>query len=114
LGLDFAEANYIAVYDNSGKLVWGAEPVVPEEVNNPAIGIVRLPDGLLLSLQETSNLRLDLVNAAGMPQKFLHQGVLGAGEHLIPVNWLSVDIPRTYLVVRLNGNIVSSQILSKL
>jgi hypothetical protein len=114
LGLDFAEANYIAVYDNAGKLVWGAEPVIPEEINNPAIGIARLPDGLLLSLQETSNLRLDLVNAAGMPQKFLHQGVLGIGEHLIPVNWLSVDIARTYLVVRLNGHIISSQILSKL
>jgi hypothetical protein len=114
LGLDFAEARYIAVYDNAGNLVWGAEPVIAEEINNPAIGIVRLPDGLLLSLQETSDLRLDLVNAAGMPQKFLHQGILGVGEHIIPVNWSNVDIARTYLVVRLNGHIISSKILSKL
>jgi hypothetical protein len=54
------------------------------------------------------------VNAAGMPQKFLHQGVLGAGEHLIPVNWSTMDIAKTYLVIRLNGHIISGQILSKL
>jgi len=82
-------------------------------MNNPAIGIAPLPDGLLITLPENSQLRLDLVNAAGIPQKFLYQGTLGAGEHIIPVNWSNIDFARTYLVTRLNGKI-TTQLISTL
>jgi len=109
----FSEANYIAIYNSNGNLIWGTEPVIPENISsNPPIEIAILPDGLLISLLENSNLMLDLVNAAGMPQKFLFQGTLSAGQHLIAANWSNVDFARTYLVVRLNGQI-SSQLISK-
>jgi hypothetical protein len=113
LGIDFSEAYYMAVYDSKGNLIWGAEPVTPSEANDPTIKITRLPDGLLVTLLENSELRLDLVNVAGIPQKFLYQGFLGAGESIIPVNWSNVDISKTYLVVRLNGKI-TTQLLSTL
>ncbi|GBU24922.1 hypothetical protein R83H12_01558 [Fibrobacteria bacterium R8-3-H12] len=92
-------------YDSQGNLIWGTEPIIPSETNNPAIDIVRLPDGLLITLLENSLLRLDLVNAAGMPQKFIYQGTLGAGQHIVPVDWSNIDFARTYLVTRLNGKI---------
>ncbi|MDR1830922.1 MAG: hypothetical protein LBQ76_09155 [Candidatus Fibromonas sp.] len=113
LGIDFSEAHYITVYDSEGNIIWGTEPMIPEEMDYPAIEFTRQPDGLLVSVHELSNIRLDLVNAAGMPQKFLYQGVLNVGEHLIPMDWSAVDLARTYLVARLNGRI-SSQLLSKL
>jgi len=113
LGTDFSEAHYMAIYDSNGNLIWGTEPIIPGQVDSPAIGVARLPNGLLVTLLESSQLRLDLVNAAGMPQKFIYQGTLGAGEHMIPVDWSNVDIARTYLVVRLNGKI-TTQLLSTL
>jgi len=94
-------------------LIWGAELMAPSVANNSGIGITRLPDGLLITLLENSQLRLDLVNAAGMPQKFLYQGTLGAGEHIIPVNWSNIDFAKTYLVARINGKI-TTQLISTL
>jgi hypothetical protein len=123
---EWALAKGIEVFDAAGNRIYGKglswqnppsesnEPIIPVESNNPIIGITRSPDGLHVTLHETAYLRLDLVNAAGMPQKFLHQGTLNAGEHFINVNWSTVDIARTYLVARLNGQIISTQLLSKL
>jgi len=131
ISAEWALAKGIEIFDASGNRIYGKEPVwpveiasqdnitwgdelmTPSEMNNPAIGIVRLPDGLLVTLLENSQLRLDLVNAAGIPQKFLYEGFLGAGERVIPVNWSNIDISKTYLVVRLNGKI-TTQLLSKL
>jgi hypothetical protein len=112
LGAEFSEARYMAVYDSEGNLIWGMEPVIPAEISAP-LEITRLPNGLMVPLLESTLLRLDLVNAAGTPQKFIYQGTLGAGEHIIPVDWSGVDFSRTYLVVRLNGKI-TAQLLSTL
>ncbi|MDR3000197.1 MAG: hypothetical protein LBU89_02940 [Fibromonadaceae bacterium] len=114
LTADFSEAYYMAAYSSDGNIIWGIEPVLPEEIDNPAIEASRLPNGLLIKLPESMQLRLDLVNAAGMSQKFLYQGTLNAGQHTIPVDWSNIDIAKTYLVIRANGKIVSSQLLSKL
>jgi len=125
---EWALANDIEVFDAAGNRIYGKEPSWPSssssyssssaqlslnQTNNSEIDIALLPDGIKITMLETSSLGLDLVNAAGMPQKFLYQGSLGAGEHIIPVNWSSIDFAKTYLVVRLNGQI-TTQLLSKL
>jgi len=126
ISAEWALAKNIEVFDASGNRIYGKEPIWPVEpaysnaphiydnsgnLNNPNIKISRLPDGLLVTLLENSELRLDLVNVAGIQQKFLYEGFLGAGERIIPVNWSNVDISKTYLVVRLNGKI-TTQLLS--
>ncbi|MDR0516256.1 MAG: hypothetical protein LBH25_04355 [Fibromonadaceae bacterium] len=103
----FSEARYMAAYDSKGNLIWGTEPVIPS-LSSPAIGITLLPEGLLVTLLESSQIRMDLVNAAGIPQKFIYQGTLGAGTNIIPLDWSTMDITKTYLAVRINGNIATS------
>lgn len=114
IGATFGEAHYVALYNSAGNLIWGAEPLVPNAGDSRKFNVVRTPDGLTLGLEESANLRLDLVDVAGMPKKFIFQGALDAGEHSIVVDWSGVDLAKTYLVVRLNGQVVTTQLLSNL
>ena len=114
VGTTFKEANYVALYDGNGKLVWGTEPVIPDISTPPAIEISKTSEGVVLHLLQSAQVRVDLVNVAGMPVRFVYSGTLSAGDQLIALDWSGIDLNNTYLMVRLNGQIVASKLLSQI
>jgi len=75
---------------------------------------VRTEDGLMLSLQNYTSLSLDLVNAIGIPVKSIYSGTLAPGKQLVSVDWTGINMNTTYLVLKVNGIIKSTKLLSLL
>ncbi len=130
------EAVGVNVFDSLGNRIYGNEPVWPNIVGsvacngctadssgtpdigltpkNDAIPIHRTDDGLVISLPQYTNISLSLVNVVGVPVRNLYSGTLAPGEQFIHVNWTGIDLNRTYLMLRVNGAIKSTKLLSLL
>ncbi|MCF0221920.1 MAG: hypothetical protein HUK19_06475 [Fibrobacter sp.] len=135
LGVEFAEASGICVYDAEGNLLYGNEPKwqEPEDgeggvpvdsmpvvdygyqaPNIPAVPIVRTEDGLLVSYDGYAYVELDLVSALGVPVSHVYRGNITPGEQLIRFEWTGIDMKNTFLVFRINSAIMSTKRLSLL
>ncbi len=136
LGWNMVEAVGVNVFDSLGNRIYGNEPVWPNIVGsvacngctadssgtpdigltpkNDAIPIHRTDDGLVISLPQYTNISLSLVNVVGVPVRNLYAGTLAPGEQFIHVNWTGIDLNRTYLMLRVNGAIKSTKLLSLL
>lgn len=79
-----------------------------------SVPVVRTDDGLVLSLDNYTTLKLDLVNVFGSPVRAVFEGTLPPGNQMVRVNWNGVDLDKTYLVLRVNGTIMSTKKLSLL
>lgn len=130
LGTTINEARGICVFDSAGNMIYGKAPtwllpapdeVDPDSVYNVDFGyrapdnsvpVIRTPDGLVITLDNWTYLSLDLVTAVGTPVKSLFNGTLAPGEQLVNVDWTGIDMNKTYLVLRVNGNIKSTKKLS--
>lgn len=127
-----SEAHGICVFDSLGNQIYGDSPRWPESsvvagelpngdsVINPdngyhgdvAIPIVRTNEGLVLTLDAWTSLSMDLVNAVGIPIKSIFNGTLAPGEQLVQVDWTRINMKTTYLVLKVNGSIKSTRLLS--
>ncbi|WP_198514829.1 LamG-like jellyroll fold domain-containing protein [Hallerella succinigenes] len=127
-----AEARGICVFDSLGNRVYGDSPDWPESsviaseqsgensVTTPdngyhgdgSIPVVRTDEGLVLTLENWTTLSLDLVNAVGIPVKSIFAGTLAPGEQFVQVNWSGINMKTTYLVLKVNGTIQSTKLLS--
>ncbi len=132
LGRDMVEAVGVNVFDSLGNRIYGDEPVWPEiaHVATPAdssgvpdyglkpkddgVPIHRTDDGLVIELTQYTNISLSLVNVVGAPIKSLYSGTLAPGAQFVHVDWTGVDMNRTYLLLRVNGAIRSTKLLSLL
>ena len=132
LGRDMVEAVGVNVFDSLGNRIYGNEPVWPEiaHVATPAdssgvpdyglkpkddgVPIHRTDDGLVIELTQYTNISLSLVNVIGAPIKSLYSGTLAPGAQFVHVDWTGVDMNRTYLLLRVNGLIRSTKLLSLL
>lgn len=127
-----AEAIGICIYDSLGNRVYGELPqwstgadvdlvdgdsvYVPDNGyhgENPIL-ITKTEDGLILSLDSWSSVSLDLVNAIGVPLKSIFNGTLASGEQFVPVDWTGINTKTTYLVLKVNGSIKTTRLLSLL
>jgi hypothetical protein len=126
------EAVGVNVFDSLGNRIYGDEPVWPEiaHVATPAdssgvpdyglkpkddgVPIHRTDDGLVIELTQYTNISLSLVNVVGAPIKSLYSGTLAPGAQFVHVDWTGVDMNRTYLLLRVNGAIRSTKLLSLL
>ena len=129
---DMSEARGICVFDSLGNRIYGESPqwpessVIAEELpnggsgTNPdngyhgdvAIPIARTEDGLILTLDAWTSLSMDLVNAVGVPIKSIFNGTLAPGEQLVQVDWTGINMRTTYLVLKVNGTIKTTRLLS--
>lgn len=136
LGWNMVEAVGVNVFDSLGNRIYGNEPVWPDIAGyvacngctadssgtpdigltpkNDAIPVHRTDDGLVISLPQYTNISLSLVNVVGVPVRNLYSGTLAPGEQFIHVNWTGIDLNRTYLMLRVNGAIKSTKLLSLL
>lgn len=136
LGWNMVEAVGVNVFDSLGNRIYGNEPVWPDIAGyvacngctadssgtpdigltpkNDAIPIHRTDDGLVISLPQYTYISLSLVNVVGVPVRDLYSGTLAPGEQFIHVNWTGIDLNRTYLMLRVNGAIKSTKLLSLL
>lgn len=131
LGRDMVEAVGVNVFDSLGIRIYGNEPEWPEiahvvmadsslvpdyglEQNDDRIPIHRTEDGLVVEIPQYTNISLSLVNAVGAPIRSLYSGTLAPGEQFVAVDWGGVDLNRTYLLLRVNGTIKSTKLLSLL
>ena len=129
---DMVEAVGVNVFDSLGNRIYGNEPVWPEiaHVATPAdssgvpdyglnpkddgVPIHRTDDGLVIELTQYTNISLSLVNVVGAPIKSLYSGTLAPGAQFVRVDWTGIDMNRTYLLLRVNGLIRSTKLLSLL
>lgn len=129
---DMSEARGICVFDSLGNRIYGESPqwpessVIAEELpnggsgTNPdngyhgdvAIPIARTEDGFILTLDAWTSLSMDLVNAVGVPIKSIFNGTLAPGEQLVQVDWTGINMWTTYLVLKVNGTIKTTRLLS--
>ncbi|MBQ7081028.1 MAG: hypothetical protein IJM92_15505 [Fibrobacter sp.] len=131
LGREMVEAVGVNVFDSLGNRIYGNEPVWPEIVHvatadssdvpdyglkpkDDAIPIHRTDDGLIIELLQYADISLSLVNAVGVPVKNLYSGTIASGKQFIRVDWTGIDLNRTYLMLRVNGRIKSTKLLSLL
>ena len=136
LGRNMVEAVGVNVFDSLGNRIYGNEPVWPDIARfvacngcmadssgtpdigltpkNDAIPVHRTDDGLVIRLPQYTNISLSLVNVVGIPIRNLYTGTLAPGEQFIHVNWTGIDLNRTYLMLRVNGAIRSTKLLSLL
>ena len=136
LGHGMVEAVGVNVFDSLGNRIYGNEPVWPDIAGyvacngctadssgtpdigltpkNDAIPIHRTDDGLVISLPQYTNISLSLVNVVGVPVRNLYAGTLAPGNQFVAVNWSGIDMNRTYLMLRVNGAIKSTKLLSLL
>jgi hypothetical protein len=130
-GREMVEAVGVNVFDSLGNRIYGNEPVWPEIVrivagdssNVPDYGLKpkdepipvhRTDDGLVIELSRYTAISLSLVNAVGVPVKDLYEGTVAPGEQFIRIDWTGIDMNRTYLMLRVNGAIKSTKLLSLL
>ena len=127
-----AEAYGICVFDSLGNRIYGDTPEWPASSivlsdssasdtaatrdngyhGDNSIPIVRTDDGLVLTLDEWTTVSLDLVNVVGTPVKAIFNGTLAPGEQLVQVDWTGINMNTTYLVLKVNGTIQSTKLLS--
>ena len=132
LDLTLREAHSICVFDSTGYMLYGNEPVwtlrTPDEDNSDFaydvdfgyhspdnfIPVIRTPDGLVLTLDNWTYVELSLVTVLGQPVKSIFNGTLAPGEQLVRVDWTGIDMSKTYLMLKVNGTIKSTKKLSLL
>ncbi|MBO5950155.1 MAG: hypothetical protein J6Q11_05545 [Fibrobacteraceae bacterium] len=132
LDLTLHEAHGICVFDSTGYMLYGNEPIwtlpTPDEDNSDFaydvdfgyhspdnfIPVIRTPDGLVLTLDNWTYVELSLVTALGTPVKSIFNGTLASGEQFVHVDWTGIDINKTYLMLKVNGTIKSTKKLSLL
>ena len=132
LDLTLHEAHGICVFDSTGYMLYGNEPIwtlpTPDEDNSDFaydvdfgyhspdnfIPVIRTPDGLVLTLDNWTYVELSLVTALGTPVKSIFNGTLASGEQFVHVDWTGIDINKTYLMLKVNGAIKSTKKLSLL
>lgn len=131
LGREMVEAVGVNIFDSLGNRIYGNEPVWPKIVHvatadssdvpdyglkpkGDAIPIHRTDDGLIIELLQYTDISLSLVNAVGVPVKNLYSGTIASGGQFIRVDWTGIDLNRTYLMLRVNGIIKSTKLLSLL
>ena len=132
LGTSMRDARGICVFDSNGHMIYGMAPVwplpSPDEIGSDSvynvdfgyqapgnsIPITRTPEGLVVSLNSWMNVELSLVSAMGVPVKTIFNGQLAPGEQFIRVDWTGIDMNKTYLMLKVNGNIRSTKKLSML
>ena len=132
LDLTLREAHSICVFDSTGYMLYGNEPVwtlrTPDEDNSDFaydvdfgyhspdnfIPVIRTPDGLVLMLDNWTYVELSLVTVLGQPVKSIFNGTLAPGEQLVRVDWTGIDMSKTYLMLKVNGTIKSTKKLSLL
>ena len=131
LGREMVEAVGVNVFDSLGNRIYGSEPVWPEIVHvatadssdvpdyglkpkDDMIPIHRTDDGLVIESSRYVNISLSLVNAVGIPVRGLYSGTVSPGQRFIAVNWNGVDLNRTYLMLKMDGKIKSTKLLSLL
>ncbi len=138
LGRSMVEAVGVNVFDSLGNRIYGNEPVWPEiiraippscdgcssnPISVPDIGLEpkkdRIPvhrtdDGLVIEMAQYTNISLSLVNVNGIPVKSLYSGTLAPGQQFVRVDWSGIDLNKTYLMLRVNGSIKSTKLLSLL
>ena len=131
LGQEMVEAVGVNVFDSLGNRIYGDEPVWPEIIRvaiadsssvpdygfkpkDDGIPVHRTDEGLVIELPQYTSISLSLVNAFGTPVKDLYEGTVAPGEQLIRVDWTGIDMNRTYLMLRINGSIKSTKLLSLL
>lgn len=132
LDLTLREAHGICVFDSTGYMLYGNEPIwtlpTPDEDNSDFaydvdfgyhsqdnfIPVIRTPDGFVLMLDNWTYVELSLVTALGTPVKSIFNGTLASGEQFVHVDWTGIDINKTYLMLKVNGAIKSTKKLSLL
>lgn len=128
LSTGFAEAVGVEVFDSTGTRIYGNTPVWPKinVVENDSafhnggynsgesVPIRLTEDGLVVTLSNDVYLSMDLVNVIGAPIRSIYNGSFVPGEHFIAFDWNGVNKTTTYLMLRMNGKIVSTQKLSTL
>ncbi len=127
---NLVETQAVCVYDSLGNRIYGQSPAWPSATNVAAgpdeppyvadfgykspdngIPVVRTEDGLVLTLDNYTNLSLKLVNVIGVPLRSLYSGTLAPGEQMVRVDWAGVDLKTTFLELRVNGSIVATKLL---
>ena len=128
LGAGMVEAVGISVFDSLGNRIYGDVPVWPEfagadsshvpdyglKPKDNGIPVHRVDGGLVVQTSQYTYVSLSLVNAAGAPVRNLYSGTLAPGNQFVAVNWSGIDLNRTYLMLRVNGSIKSTKLLSLL
>ena len=131
LGTTVRETRGICVFDSTGYMLYGDEPVwtlpTPDEISPDSvyqvdfgyhapgsIPVIRTSDGLVLTLDNWTYVELSLVTALGQPVKSIFNGNLAPGDQMIQVDWTGIDLSRTYLMLKVNGTIKSTEKLSLL
>ena len=132
LDLTLREAHGICVFDSTGYMLYGNEPIwtlpTPDEDNSDFaydvdfgyhsqdnfIPVIRTPDGLVLMLDNWTYVELSLVTALGTPVKSIFNGTLASGEQFVHVDWTGIDMSKMYLMLKVNGTIKSTKKLSLL
>lgn len=123
----YSENVNICVFDSLGGLVygkppeWAADAALPADsvdfgysVDGRSVPATRSEDGLTVAMDNGAHLKLELVDVVGVPVKFLFDGSVPPGEKFIAVDWTGVNMNTTYLLLRVNGAIVSTKLLSQL
>ena len=128
LGHGMVEAVGVNVFDSLGNRIYGNEPVWPEfaaadsslvpdyglKPKDNGIPVHRVDGGLVIQMNQYTYVSLSLVNAVGVPVRDLYSGTLAPGNQFVAVNWSGIDMNRTYLMLRVNGAIKSTKLLSLL
>ena len=134
-----AEAVGFNMVDSLGNVIYGKEPnwptgqlvlvETPNGSGNPdssyvvdfgytapgvSIPITRTEDGLVLTMNSSSYIMLDLVNVGGIPVRHVYTGTLAPGQQLIRVDWSGINMKNTYLALRINGTLKSTKLLALL
>lgn len=131
LGTAMRVARGICVFDSTGHMIYGNTPVwtlpTPDEIDPDSVynvdfgyhapgsvPIIRMPEGLVITMDNWSYVELGLVTALGTPVKSIFSGTLAPGEQFVHVDWTGIDMSRTYLMLKVNGSIKSTKKLSLL
>ncbi|MBO4783164.1 MAG: hypothetical protein J5521_00250 [Lachnospiraceae bacterium] len=113
---EFVEADSIVVLDRLGNLLWGSvpQPRFASEyvIKNFYVDLVhREGDEILANIEEKGYYILEIVNAAGIPQKTLYKGTWDEGEHSVVVD-VKAFKNNSYVVLRRGSEILSWTMLN--
>ena len=113
---EFVEADSIVVLDHLGNLLWGSVPQPSftseyETKNSYADLVHREGDEIIANIEENGYYVLEIVNAAGIPQKTLYKGTWEEGEHSVVVDVQECK-NNSYVVLRRDSEILSWTMLN--
>ena len=111
---EMSQADSIAVFDLTGSLLWGAIPQPSENgtpKNDPKSvasngDIVIDGDQIVVTVAETANYTLQVIDAMGSPVQMLFKGTWNEGVHYVSVENVTLT-PNNYLVLNRNGSILN-------